>query len=262
LINQGSQSGEYADLRNKVALVTGGSRGIGAATCLEFAASGMKVAVHGRDPDAIDRTVGVIAASGGVAVGIRGDVCSAVDLELARQAVESALGPVDVLATFAGGDVPALPLSELSEQQWRDVVDLNLTSSFLSLHTFLPGMLERGRGAVILMASATARVARPGVASAAYVAAKGGVMALCRQAAAESGPRGVRVNCVSPSIVLTEPALRKRTPEELDSLAETVPLRRLGMSQDVAAAAAFLASDASSWITGVTLDVAGGRVMP
>jgi 3-oxoacyl-[acyl-carrier protein] reductase len=252
----------YPSLAGKVAVVTGGSRGLGAATARCLASSGARVGVHGRDRSAIDQVVGEIVAAGGLAVGLEGDVRSGADLARIRGEVEGLLGPVDVLAAFAGGDVPAGPLTELSEDDWRHVVDLNLTSTYLTLHEFLGGMLARRSGSVILMASATARAGRPEVASAAYAASKGAVMTLCRHVATEVAPKGVRVNCVSPSVVMTDLARRKRTEEEAEALAATIPLRRLGVPGDVAAATAFLASDAASWITGITLDVAGGRVMP
>jgi 3-oxoacyl-[acyl-carrier protein] reductase len=152
-----------------------------------------------------------------------------------------------------------VPTPRETAAHWREVVESDLTSTFLSVSAFLPGMIEGGRGAIITMASAAARQAAHS--SAAYAAAKAGVIALTRHLAAELGPDGIRVNCIAPSAVENE-RLRTWTSEEQRSeLAASFPLRRIGQPDDVAAAALFLASDASSWITGVTLDVAGGKIM-
>jgi len=252
----------FIDLCDSIALVTGGSRGIGASTAERLAASGAKVAVFGRDQAALDATVARITEAGGAAIPVTGEATSFGDLEAARRRVEEVWGAVDVLAAFAGGDVPAVPLWELEIADWRRIVDLNLTGSFLALKAFMPSMIAEGRGSVVLMASATARTPRPGVASASYMSAKGGVMTLTKVAAAEGAPHGVRVNCVSPSVIATGMATGKRTSEELAALAASIPLGRLGEPIDVAAAATFLASSQASWVTGITLDVAGGRVMP
>jgi 3-oxoacyl-[acyl-carrier protein] reductase len=142
---------------------------------------------------------------------------------------------------------------------WREVLDSDLTSTFTCVSAFLPAMVQRGRGVIVTMSSAAARQAARS--SAAYAAAKAGVVAFTRHLAAEVGPHGVRVNCVAPSATENERMLTWTTEEQRRELAASFPLRRIGRPQDVAAAALFLASDASAWITGVTLDVAGGKIM-
>jgi 3-oxoacyl-[acyl-carrier protein] reductase len=251
----------YPELQGKVALVTGGSRGIGETTCRTLAANGMSVVVNGRDRAAIDRVVEAIRGDGGRAMGFVADTQDAAQLAAMREATEAELGPVHVLAVFAGGDLPPRPVAETSEADWRATIDGNLTATFLTVNAFLGGMVDRGAGSIVLMSSATARVVRPGVVSPAYAAAKGAAIVLARHIAEEVGPSGVRVNCVSPSLVLTETERAKRTQAEIDAVAATVPLRRLGVPEDIASATLFLASDSASWMTGVTLDVAGGRVM-
>jgi 3-oxoacyl-[acyl-carrier protein] reductase len=251
----------YSELRDKVAVVTGGSRGIGAATCRVLAANGMRVVVHGRDPAAIDDVVRSIQSDGGQAMGVSADARDPGQVAALRRKAEEAFGPVEVLAAFAGGDLTPRSVAETAVEDWQATVDNNLTATFLAAKEFVGPMVHRRSGSIVLMASATARIPRPGVVTAAYAAAKGGVMVLTRHLAAEVGPHGVRVNCVSPSVVLTETERAKRTPEEIEQLAATVPLRRLGVPEDVASATLFLASDAASWMTGLTLDVAGGRVM-
>jgi 3-oxoacyl-[acyl-carrier protein] reductase len=253
---------EYAELRGRVALVTGGSGGLGAATSRLLARNGVRVAVNGRNAATVDAVVDSIAAEGGDALGVVADCTDAGQLQASRERIEAELGPLDFLAAFAGGDGVPRPVAETGEQEWRETIDRNLTATFLTLSVFLPGMVERRRGSVVLMASATARVPRPGMVSPAYAVSKAGVMFLSKHVADEVGPFGVRVNCVSPSLVLTDIERAKRTPADEERLAGTVPLRRLGAPEDVAAATVFLASDAASWVTGVTLDVAGGRVMP
>jgi 3-oxoacyl-[acyl-carrier protein] reductase len=152
-----------------------------------------------------------------------------------------------------------VPVQDITEEDWRSSLDNNLTSTFFTVKSFLPGMLARGRGGILTMASAGARVASG--APAGYGAAKAGVIMLTRHLAQESGPNGLRVNCVSPSAVLTERTRMNMPPERQAQMLRAFPLGRLGTPDDIAQAALFLLSDASSWITGVVLDVAGGRVM-
>jgi len=249
----------YPDLAGKVAVVTGGSRGLGAATCRALAADHAKVAVNGRDRTAIDAVVAELRAGGADAMPAAADCTDAAALEAMRVDVEQQLGPVDVLAAFAGGGRRPQPILDITEEEWKADVDRNLTATFLTVKTFLPGMIERNRGSIITMASAAAR--KPGGAPIAYAAAKAGIIVFSQQVADEVGPAGVRVNCLSPSTVLNEQMQQAIPAETQHQMAATYPLRRLGVPADVARAALFLASDASSWITGITLDIAGGQVM-
>jgi 3-oxoacyl-[acyl-carrier protein] reductase len=251
----------YPDLAGKVSVVTGGSGGIGAATCRLLAANGAKVAVNGRDPARIDAVVDAINAGGGQAVGVAGDCTDLAAVEQVRQRVEQDLGPAEVLAAFVGGGrARPGPVTDVPEEDWHSTVDGSLTATFLTLKSFLPGMIERGRGVVLTMASSAARL--PGLgAPAPYVAAKAGVVMLTRQVASEVGRHGVRVNCLAPHTILTEQIGRVAPQEWRQKMAAAVPLGRLGTPEDVALAAVFLASDSAAWITGVTLDVAGGYVM-
>ncbi|HEY1566994.1 MAG TPA: SDR family NAD(P)-dependent oxidoreductase, partial [Solirubrobacteraceae bacterium] len=249
----------YPDLAGRVAVVTGGSRGIGAQTARALAANGADVALIARDEQALAEVASGIAAAGGNALPIRADATVEDDIARAATAITGRLGPVDILAPFAGGNGMPVPTAQETVTHWREVVDSELTSMFICVHAFLPGMIERRRGAIVTMASAAARQAARS--SAAYAAAKAGVVAFTRHLAAEVGPDGVRVNCVAPSATLNERMLTWTTEEQRTQLAASFPLRRIGQPEDVAAATLFLASDASAWITGVTLDVAGGKIM-
>jgi 3-oxoacyl-[acyl-carrier protein] reductase len=248
-------------LEDKVALVTGSSHGIGAAVAALFATRGARVVVHGRDAAAMSAVTARIERAGGRAIAVAADVTSFAEVEAMRRTIEDQLGPVDVLVASAGGNpVPPGPVEQISEEGWRASVDANLTATFLTVKSFLPGMKERKAGTIITMSSAAAR--RPDARSPVpYAAAKAGIQILTQDLAAQAGPFGVRVNCLAPETILTE-RNQQQIPEAVQQqLAGLHPLRRLGTPQDVARAAVYLASDEAAWITGVILDVAGGAVM-
>jgi 3-oxoacyl-[acyl-carrier protein] reductase len=248
----------YPDLQDKTVLVTGGSRGIGAHTARAFAAQGAKVCVVGRDRDALDGVVSDLTSGGATAIAVAADVTDAAALARVREQTETRLGPVDVLGVFAGGQGAPVPTPELTEERWRRVLDSELTSAFLTIQTFLPGMLDRGAGSILTMSSAAGR--HPSQANLAYGVAKAGLVMLTRHLAAEVGPRGVRVNAIAPSSIRTEKVATHMPPAVQEQVAAMHPLRRLGVPDDVAQVALFLASDAASWLTGLTIDVAGGRI--
>jgi 3-oxoacyl-[acyl-carrier protein] reductase len=251
--------GRYADLAGKVAVVTGGSRGIGAATAAAFAASGAGVAVIGRDEAALATVTADIAARGGRAIWAATDCTVPADLARMAATVAAELGPVDILAAFAGGNGMPVPTETERPEHWREVIETDLNSVFYTVHAVLPVMLARGRGVIVTMSSAAARQASQS--AAAYAAAKAGVIAFTRHLAGELAPRGVRVNCVAPSATENDKMRAWMSAEQRAALGASFPLRRIGQPADVAAATLFLAADASSWITGCTLDVAGGKIM-
>ncbi len=248
-------------LDGQVALVTGSSRGIGAAVAAHFAQHGAQVVVHGRDGAALAGVVARIEQAGGRAMAVTGDVTRYADIEAMRLRIERELGPVGVLVANAGGNpVRPGPVEEVSEEGWRATIDGNLTATFLTIKSFLPGMKERGAGSIITISSAAAR--RPSAASPVpYAAAKAGIEILTQGLAAQAGPHGVRVNCIAPETIMTERNQRQIPAAVQQELAGMHPIRRLGTPEDVAAAARYLASGEAGWISGIVLDVAGGSVL-
>jgi 3-oxoacyl-[acyl-carrier protein] reductase len=250
---------QYPDLAGKVAVVTGGSRGLGAASAQALAKNGVSVAVVGRNQNAIDATVNRIVSTGAHAIGVVADCTVEADVARLHDRVANELGLVDILVVFAGGNGMPVATAKETIPHWREVIETDLTSTFLTISTFLPDMMAQQSGAIITMSSAAARQAARS--SAAYAAAKSGVIALSRHLAGEFAKAGIRVNCIAPSAVENEKMRTWVSAEDRQALAETFPLRRIGQPEDVAAATLFFASSASSWITGVTLDIAGGKVM-
>ena len=248
-------------LGDQVALVTGSSRGIGAAIAKSFAQQGAKVVVHGRDGAALSSIQKEIELAGGRVMQVSGDVTNFADIEAARLQIEGEFGPVDILVANAGGSLtPPGPLEDTSEEGWHASVDGNLTATFLTIKSFPPGMKERRRGSIITISSAAGRRPHPR-SPIPYSVAKAGIELMSQDVAAQAGPYGIRVNCIAPETILTERNLERIPKEQLVSLVDTHPLKRLGTPEDVAGAAVFLASGEASWITGVVLDVAGGAVM-
>jgi 3-oxoacyl-[acyl-carrier protein] reductase len=248
-------------LDDKVALVTGSSRGIGAAIATLLASEGAKVAVHGRNAAKMSATRERIERAGGRAISVSADVTKLDELERMRIRIDEELGAVDILVANAGGSYsPAGPIEDTTEEGWRASVEGNLTATFLTIKSFLPEMKRRRAGNIITVSSAAGRRASPR-SPIPYAAAKAGIELLTQDVAAQAGPFNIRVNCIAPEMILTERNL-EQVPEALRvGLAQSHPLQRLGTPQDVACAALFLASDKAPWITGVILDVAGGAVM-
>lgn len=249
------------EMQGHVALVTGSSRGIGAAIAKLFAERGASVIVHGRDIAAVTAVVADIERSGGRALAAIADLTNYEQIEIMRDTIEQRLGPVDTLVTNAGGStVRPGPLEDITEAQWRESVDANLTTTFLTIKSFLPGMRQRHHGTIITMSSAAARRPTP-QSPLSYAAAKAGIEVLSKELAAQAGPDGVRINCLAPETILTE-RNQQQIPEAIqDQLRNIHPIQRLGTPEDVAHAALYLASDHSSWISGITLDIAGGSVL-
>ena len=252
---------EKNEFNGKVVLVTGSSRGIGAAIARAFAAEGAKLALHGRDKEALSAEETATRKAGGTAKGFTAELTQWEEVEAMREGIEAAFGGIDILVLNAGGNLtPPAALEDIPEEGWRRTIDANLTASFLTVKSFLPGMKARKSGCIITMASAAARM--PNAHSPiAYGAAKAGIIVMTQDLAAQAGKFGIRVNCISPATILTDRNLQQILPETRDMILKMHSLPRLGTPEDVAEACLFLASERSSWMTGLTLDIAGGYVM-
>lgn len=248
----------FPDLHGRVAVVTGASRGIGASVASLLACNGAKVALVARDSCALDEVREEIWDRGGQAIAVPADCVNPSALRAAAVEVAEQLGPISVLAALAGGSGRPTPSLSMSLQTWNDVLASDVTTTFATISAFAPTMLARRYGSIITMSSAAGR--SPSQANVAYAVAKAGVVMLTKHLAAELGPMGVRVNCVAPSAVHNEKMDAGMTPDQVAGLGRSFPLGRIGEPIDVAAATAFLASEASGWMTGVVLDLNGGRV--
>jgi NAD(P)-dependent dehydrogenase (short-subunit alcohol dehydrogenase family) len=247
-------------LKDKVALITGGTSGIGEATALLFAREGAQVAITGRNPERGAQVVKRIEASGGKTTFIRADVSSASDCQRAVNETVQAFGRIDILFNNAGVYYPQTAL-ECSEREWDEQIDVNLKGTFLMSKAVLPGMIAQKSGVIINNASGWGIVG--GDHAVAYCASKGGVVLMTKAMAIDHGSQGIRVNCVCPGDVETpmlpaDAKMRGLKWEDYLAGCANRPLGRVGTVEEIAKAVLFLASDDSSFMTGAALVVDGG----
>lgn len=252
------------DLTGKVALVTAGSKGMGRAIARAFAREGMRVAVAARGEEALDAVVSEIAAMGGWAIAIAGDVSKASDVQSMVERTVDALGGLDVLLVNAGGP-PARPFTETGDEDWQSAFELTLLSAVRLIRVALP-FLSNAQGTVVTIESISVKQPVSGLLLSNAI--RPGVVGLVKTLADEIGPRGVRLNNILPGMIMTDRSRHLaegraraagRSAEDVIADTEaTIPLRRYGTPEEVANLALFLASPASSYITGCSILCDGG----
>jgi NAD(P)-dependent dehydrogenase (short-subunit alcohol dehydrogenase family) len=250
-------AGLHGLLEGKVVIVTGASRGIGAAAGSVFARAGATVVLAARSEDLLRDLAERITSEGGRAEAIPTDVTDPESVErLVRRTVETH-GRLDAAFNNAGEGALQGPLAEVATEDFRRVVDVNLTGTFLSMRHQIPAMVESGGGSIVNMTSTAGIAGWRGLG--AYVAAKHAVVGLTRSAALDYAAQGVRINALAPGPIENE-RIASLSDEQRKPIAEAVPMRRIGRPEEVAATAAWLCSDAASYVTGVVVPVDGGQL--
>jgi 3-oxoacyl-[acyl-carrier protein] reductase len=251
------------NLKERVALVTGASRGIGAATAEVLARRGAQVAVSARTVPDLEQVASRIRSAGGQALVVPCDVLDHTQVEAAIDAIVKHWGRLDILVNNAGLGTPTMPVETIPPADWDHTVALNLKTAFLCIRAAAPVMKRQGYGRIVNVSSFAgrnfSRISGPH-----YSAAKAGIIGLTKHMAVELGPFGIGVNSVAPSVVLTARVKAKweaRPEEERQRILAGIPLRRLAQPEEVATVIAFLASDDAGYVNGVCIDVNGGSYM-
>lgn len=251
----------FLDLTGRVALITGASSGIGAATAELMAGLGAQVAIgYQSNQKGAEQTRSKIAAAGGKAIVLRADVMKADEIRSLVDSVTRQLGRIDILINNAGSLMGRMRILEVKEETWDEIQDLNLKSAVLCSQAVAGSMIERKRGAIVNVSSIAGRNGG-GPGASAYASAKGGLISFTKALAKELAPHGVRVNAVSPGVIDTPFHERFSTPEMMRNFVAAIPLGRVGTSMECANVIAFLASDAAGYVVGETIEVNGGQLM-
>jgi 3-oxoacyl-[acyl-carrier protein] reductase len=246
-------------LEGKIVLVTGASRGIGAATARLLARHGARVGVNYRESEGAAReVVAEIRASGGVAVALRADVRERAEVDAMVRAVEAELGPLDALVINASIAFPTVPFVDYPWEAFRAKLVGELESAFNCCKAVVPGMIARKRGSIVAVSSGLSR--RPGPGFCAHTTAKSGLDGFAKSLALELGPHGIRVNVVAPGLTNTD-AVRHLPEQARQASARAAPLQRIAEPSDIAGAVLMLVSDAAGFVTGAYLPVSGGSLM-
>jgi 3-oxoacyl-[acyl-carrier protein] reductase len=249
------------DLTGRVALVTGASSGIGAATAAVLAELGARVAIgYYHNENGAEEVREAIKSAGGKAIAIRADVRQAAEIRPMVERVAEELGPIDILINNAGSLVKRIAILDMTEAAYEEVMNLNLKSAILCSQAVAPSMVARKRGAIVNIVSIAGRNGG-GPGAGLYSSAKGGLIAFTKSMAKEMAPHGVRVNAVSPGVIDTPFHEVFSTPEMLANFVKGIPLGRIGTSMECAKVIAFLASDAATYVIGETVEVNGGQLM-
>ena len=254
--------GVFVRLRDKVALVTGAGSGIGKATAILFGKEGAKVSASDLNEHPAKETAHSIKDTGGEAIFLTGDVAEMEDVERNIKATIETYGRLDILVNSAGINDRQLPETWRHDQVWDRVMEVNLKGTYLTCWYAVPEMLRSGSGSIINLSSVMGLVGSEYTGAdgfSAYVPSKGGVVQLTRNLALEHAKNGIRVNCICPGYINTNLTERLRDNQELrDKITARHPVGRFGEAEEIAYAALFLASDESSFVTGIALPVDGG----
>ena len=248
--------------KDKVAVITGGTAGMGKATALGFAKEGACVVINARNEERLNKTAEEIRSLGGTVTPVRGDITRSDAVKALVAAALEQYGRIDILFNYVGGDpdlAPLTPFVEQTEDFWDRMIDLNLKSTIMLSQAVLDSMIKHKYGKIINTAAIAGRVGGPNMAV--YSAVKGGVIAFTKALALEVAPYNINVNCVSPGPIDTPGFNRIFTGETKEHAADIVPLGRVGHPEEVAGTVLFLASDDAAFITGQTLAVDGGATM-
>lgn len=244
-------------LKNQIALVTGASRGIGAAIALELAKQGATVIGTATSSQGAEKISQVLSQAGGQGLGMALDVNDAAQVEATLKSISEQFGDITILVNNAGITRDTL-LMRMKDEDWDDVISTNLKSVYRMSQAVLRPMMKARQGRIISISSVVGHMGNAGQTN--YAAAKAGMAGFTRSLASEVGSRGITVNCVAPGFIDTD--MTRELPEEhRNKLLERIPLGRLGKVEDVAAAVAFLASPVASYISGETIHVNGGMYM-
>lgn len=248
-------------LDGKRLFITGGSRGLGREMALAIASAGADVCLVARPSESLQATADDIRALGRTAWTIEADVGDPAACEAACKQALDQIGTFDILINNVGGRRVNVPTEDMPLEQWHELMDLNLTSTFLCSKVIGGAMIERGSGGrIINIASINAMVAGRGIAGRHYETAKAGVLQLSRSLAVDWAPHGITVNAICPGIFLTEPnkAWSQKNPEIIEGLVQNIPQGRLGDPKDIGPLAVYLASDSANYMTGASLVIDGG----
>lgn len=250
-------------LDGKRALITGGSRGLGRAIAQAFAEAGADLVLVGTDPDNLSRARDELQPTGRRVDVVRADLFSPEETEAMCVRVLKDHGPIDVLVNNVGGRRENIATEEMPLETWRRLMDLNLTSLFLCTKVIGGAMLPRKRGRVINIASICGQVGTRGIYGRHYETAKAAVVGFTRSLAADWAPHGVTVNAIAPGGFLTDANRRwmREKPEMIEGFVHQVPMGRLGQPEEIGPLAVYLASEASSYMTGATLVIDGGYTL-
>lgn len=243
------------DLSGQAGIVTGAARGIGLSIAERLLRSGARVSLWDRDPEALESASGSLSPLGAVHT-VAVDVTNFAEVEAAAGAVEGRFGQIDILVNNAGITGSNRPAWELPVDEWRQVIDIDLTGIFLCCKAVVPRMLVRDSGRIVNIASIAGKEGNPNASH--YSAAKAGVIGFTKSLGKELAKRGVVVNCVTPAVIQTD-IFQQMTPQHVEYMLSRIPMGRFGQKEEAAALVAWLCSRECSFSTGAVFDLSGGR---